>query len=74
MINKEFFQNGAYKKLGKEVVDVADSEAFEPYEITIRFNSKPSDVAVAALVESIVTIKSKHKLDFDFVQHKAFFV
>jgi hypothetical protein len=52
-------------------VAVEDEEAFEPYEITIRFNSKPSDVAVAALVESIVTIKSKHRLDFDFVQQKA---
>ncbi len=54
--------------------ELADSEAFVPYEITIRFNSKPSDVAVAALVESIVTIKSKHRLDFDFVQQKAFVV
>jgi hypothetical protein len=53
-------------------VEVEDEEAFEPYEITIRFNSKPSDVAVTALVESLVTIKSKHRLDFDFVQQKAF--
>lgn len=55
-------------------VEVEDDEAFVPYEITIRFNSKPSDVAVAALVESLVTIKSKHRLDFDFVQQKAFVI
>lgn len=55
-------------------VEVEVEEAFEPYEITIRFNSKPSDVAVAALVESLVTIKSKHRLDFDFVMQKAFVV
>jgi hypothetical protein len=53
-------------------VEVEDDEALVPYEITIRFNSKPSDVAVAALVESLVTIKSKHRLHFDFVQQKAF--
>lgn len=53
-------------------VEVEDDEAFEPYEITIRFNSKPSDVAVAALVESLLTIKSKHRLDFECVQQKSF--
>jgi len=55
-------------------LEVEDEEVFEPYEITIRFNTKPSDVAVAALVESLVTIKSKHRLDFDFVQQKAFVI
>lgn len=55
-------------------VEVEDDEEFVPYEITIRFNSKPSDVAVAALVESLVTIKSKYRLDFDFVQQKAFVI
>jgi hypothetical protein len=53
-------------------VDVKAEENFVPYEITIRFNSKPSDIAIEELVESIVTIKSKYRLDFDFVQQNAF--
>lgn len=53
-------------------VDVEAEEDFEPYEITIRFNSKPSDDAVAALVESLLTIKSKYRLDFEFVQQNTF--
>ena len=53
-------------------VDVKTEENFVPYEITIRFNSKPSDIAIEELVESIVTIKSKYRLDFEFVQQNAF--
>ena len=52
-------------------VEVEDSDAFEAHEITIRFNSMPSAVAVVALVESLLTIKSKHRRDFDFVQQNA---
>lgn len=52
-------------------VAVEAEEDFEPYEIMIRFNSKPSDIAVTELVESLVTIKSKFRLDFEFVHQNA---
>lgn len=52
-------------------VEVEAEEDFVPYEITIRFNSKPTDAAVAELVESLLAIKSKHRLDFEFVQENA---
>jgi hypothetical protein len=53
-------------------VEIEAEEVFVPYEITLRFNSKPTDDAVAALVESLMTIKSKYRLDFEFVQQNAF--
>lgn len=53
-------------------VEIDTDEKFEPYEIAIRFNSKPSDIAAAELVESLLTIKSKYRLDFEFVQQKDF--
>ena len=53
-------------------VEVEVDEDFEPYEIAIRFNSKPSDIAAAELVESLLTIKSKYRLDFEFVQQNDF--
>lgn len=53
-------------------VEVEADDEFEPYEIAIRFNSKPSDDAVAVLVESLLTIKSKYRLDFEFVQQNTF--
>lgn len=53
-------------------VDVKTEENFVPYEVTIRFNSKPSSVGIDELVESIVAIKSKYRLDFEFVPQNAF--
>lgn len=53
-------------------VEVEANDEFEPYEIAIRFNSKPSDDAVAVLVESLLTIKSKYRLDFEFVQQSTY--
>lgn len=53
-------------------VEVETDDEFEPYAIAIRFNSKPSDDAVAVLVESLLTIKSKYRLDFEFVQQNTF--
>jgi hypothetical protein len=46
-------------------VDVEDEEEFEPYEVTIRFNTKPSDAAIEELVESVLKIKSKYRVDFE---------
>lgn len=48
-------------------VEIEADDTFEAYDVTIRFNSKPSDVAVAALVESLASIKSKYRLDFEIV-------
>ena len=53
-------------------VEAEAEQIFEPYEVTIRFNSKPSDIAAAELVESLLTIKSKYRLDFEFVQQNDF--
>ena len=40
-------------------------EDFEPYEITIRFNTEPSAHAKSELAECIYKIKSKYRLDFE---------
>ena len=53
-------------------VEIDIDQKFEPYAIAIRFNSKPSDIAAAELVESLLTIKSKYRLDFEFVQQNDF--
>lgn len=42
-------------------------QVFEPYEVTLRFNSKPSDDALAMLVESVLSLKSKYRLDVEIV-------
>jgi hypothetical protein len=47
-------------------VVVEPHEVFEPYEITLCFNAKPSEDAIEALVESILKIKSKYRLDIEF--------
>lgn len=53
-------------------VEVEAEEAFKPHEILIRFNSKPSDIAVMELVDSLLKIKSKYRLDFEIVPQSAF--
>ncbi len=48
-----------------KTLEVEADEVFVPYEVSIRFNTKPSDEAVEALIESVVTIKSKYRLDIE---------
>lgn len=50
-------------------VDV--QEPFEPYELVLRLNEKPSDDAVHALVEAIHQIKSKYRLNLEISQSNA---
>ena len=50
-------------------VDV--QEQFEPYELVLRLNEKPSDDAVHALVEAIHQIKSKYRLNLEISQSSA---
>jgi hypothetical protein len=48
-------------------VEIEAEQVFEPYEVTLRFNSKPSDDALAMLVESVLSLKSKYRLDVEIV-------
>ena len=48
-------------------VDVDD--VFEAYSLVLRFDSKPSDEAVQALVEAIYQIKNKFKLNLEVKQN-----
>jgi hypothetical protein len=52
-------------------VEAEGDEEFEPYEITIRFNTDPSAQAKSELAECIYKIKSKYRLDFEVInKHK----
>ncbi len=46
-------------------VEVESEEVFVPYEVTIRFNTKPSEAAIEALIDSVMTIKSKYRLEIE---------
>jgi hypothetical protein len=46
---------------------IESDEILEPYEVTLRFNSKPSYDALAMLVESVLSLKSKYRLDVEIV-------
>jgi hypothetical protein len=48
-------------------VEVVAEETFVPYELAIRFNSKPSDAALDALVESIMKLKEKFGVNVEIV-------
>ena len=41
--------------------DVVDKD--EPYELIIRFNSRPSDNAAHAIVDALLSVFSKHRVD-----------
>jgi hypothetical protein len=41
------------------------AEVCEPFEVTLRFKSKPTDAALETLVESVLSLKSKYRLEFE---------
>ena len=45
----------------------ADSEADEPYELVIRFNSRPSDEAAHAIVDALLSVLSMHRVDAELL-------
>ena len=42
-------------------LEVVDED--EPYELIIRFNSRPSDNAAHAIVDALLSVFSKHRVD-----------
>lgn len=46
-------------------VEVEAEDEFDLYEITLCFNAKPIDAALHELVESILKIKGKYRLEFE---------
>jgi len=45
----------------------AEEEADEPYELIIRFNSRPSDEAAHAIVDALLSVLSKHRVNAELL-------
>ena len=45
----------------------AEEEADEPYELVIRFNSRPSDEAAHAIVDALLSVLSMHRVDAELL-------
>jgi 2C-methyl-D-erythritol 2,4-cyclodiphosphate synthase len=44
-------------------LDVVDEESDQPYDIVIKFNSRPSDIAMHAIVDALLSVFRKHNVD-----------
>jgi len=51
----------------KAVVDV---ESDQPYDIVIKFNLRPSDIAISAIVDALLSVFRKHNVDAEVVSAK----
>ena len=49
-------------------LEVVDEDDDQPYELIIRFNSRPSDDAAHAIVEALLSVFSKHRVDAKVVR------
>ena len=45
----------------------ADSEADEPYEVVVRFKSRPSTAATHAIIEALTSVFSEHRVDAEIL-------
>ena len=50
--------------------DVVDEESDQPYDIVIKFNSRPSDIAIHAIVDALLSVFRKHNVDAEVVSAK----
>ena len=50
--------------------DVVDEESDQPYDIVIKFNSRPSDTAIHAIVDALLSVFRKHNVDAEVVSAK----
>lgn len=51
-------------------LDVVDEESDQPYDIVIKFNSRPSDTAIHAIVDALLSVFRKHNVDAEVVSAK----
>ncbi len=51
-------------------LDVPHEESDQPYDIVIKFNSRPSDTAMHAIVDALISVFRKHKVDAEVVTAK----
>jgi hypothetical protein len=51
-------------------LDVVDEESDQPYDIVIKFNSRPSDIAMHAIVDALISVFRKHNVDAEVVSAK----
>jgi len=50
--------------------DFVDEESDQPYDIVIKFNSRPSDTAISAIVDALLSVFRKHNVDAAVVSAK----
>ena len=50
--------------------DVVDEDSDQPYDIVIKFNSRPSDTAIHAIVDALLSVFRKHNVDAEVVSAK----
>jgi hypothetical protein len=63
--------NTMLERVSSSSASVDVDEEFVPYDLVMRFNEKPSDAAVQALVEAIYEIKSKFRLNLEVKRNEA---
>ena len=51
-------------------LEVVDEESDQPYDIVIKFNSRPSDIARHAIVDALLSVFRKHNVDAEVVSAK----
>jgi hypothetical protein len=65
--DRDFAKQATSTMLERVAATALTAVDVEYYEITIRFNKKPSHEAIETLVESILKIKSKHRLGIEIM-------
>ena len=51
-------------------LEVVDEDSDQPYDIVIKFNSRPSDIARHAIVDALLSVFRKHNVDAEVVSAK----
>ena len=51
-------------------LEVVDDDSDQPYDIVIKFNSRPSDIARHAIVDALLSVFRKHNVDAEVVSAK----
>ena len=51
-------------------LDVPHEESDQPYDIVIKFNSRPSDTAMHAIADALISVFRKHNVDAEVVSAK----
>jgi hypothetical protein len=51
-------------------LEIVDEESDQPYDIVIKFNLRPSDIAISAIVDALLSVFRKHNVDAKVVRAK----